>query len=207
MEKEQKKFNCFKSEELEKNKEKSDLAHILEVTLENKSTEVKDLKLELSKALTEVDNIKGNLKEIQGYQFRCKSCEYEASTESLLKEHMMKHEPTCKFCESKFKTSQSLEKHTCKLSINNSEYKQFYLKNWILTHGCTAIFDKHQSKETAILHNDACMTHVCPCRELPGWHEPGDSMHDEKGIFHAARQEFIENGVVHWSALCQELED
>ena len=54
---------------------------------------------------------------------------------------MMKREPTCTFCEFKFKTSQGFEKHTCKLSIINSEYKQFYLKNWILTHGFTAIFD------------------------------------------------------------------
>ena len=117
LEKEQNKFKHFKSEEAKKKKEKSDLVDILEVTLENKNTEVNDLKLLLSKAFTEVENTKENLKAIQGYQFRCKSCEYEASTESLLKEHMMKHEPTCKFCESKFKTSLAMENTHANLAL------------------------------------------------------------------------------------------
>ena len=143
---------------------------------------------------------------MEDIDLRCKCCDFKASTEAQLQEHMIKHEPTCKFCDLKFKSSTALERHTCKLSINNAEFKQFYLKNWILTHGCTGIYDKHQSKEVAVLHNDACWTHTCPWRELPGWQTSDQSLHDGDGIFHGARKEFIENGIVHWSPLCQEFE-
>ena len=101
----------------------------------------------------------------------------------------------------KFKTGD-----TCKLNIVNAEFKHFYLKNWILTHGCTAIFDKHQREEIAVLHIDKCWTHVCPCRELPGWHT-GDSLHDANGIFHADRDKLIEDGMVNWSSLCEEIQN
>ena len=177
------------------------------MTLENKNTEVNDLGVKLSTALIEIETLKGNLKDIQGHQFKCHNCEFKCSSEALLQEHLKKHEPTCKFCDNKFKTYGALEKHTCKLNISNAEFNQFYLKNWILTHGCTGIFNKHQLKEIAVLHNDTCWTHVCPCRELPGWHTSDESLHDGHGIFHGERKEFIENGVVNWSALCEEFED
>ena len=71
----------------------------------------------------------------------------------------------------------------------------------MLSHGCSAVFNKHQKKEIAILHNENCWNHVSPCRELPAWHTlgQGDSLGDEHGILHAERNEFIEVGVVHWS--------
>ena len=201
------KFDQYKNEELKKAKDKSDLVDILEATLENKKIEVNDLKKQLSKAFIEIEDLKGSLEDIQKYQFKCQNCEYEASTEVLLEEHMKKHEPICKFCNLTFKTSETLKKHTCKLNIENAEFKQFYLKNWILTHGCTALFNKNQMKEIAILHNETCFTHICPCRELPGWHCLGDTMYDADGILHAPRKDFIDNGVVNWSELHKELED
>ena len=173
------------------------------MTLEHRNTEVQDLKVKLAKALAEMENLECNLQEVQEYKFKCENCEFKCSTDILLKEHMMEHEASCKFCDSKFKTSEALRKHTCKQNIGNAEYKQFYLKNWILTHGCTGIYNKHQLKEIAVLHNETCWTHVCPCRELPGWH-CGNSLHDGDGIFHAKRRDFIENGVVSWSDLCKE---
>ena len=45
---------------------------------------------------------------------------------------------------------------------------------------------------------------MCPCRELPGWHT-GDIMHDANGMLHADRDKFIEDGVVNWSSLCEEI--
>ena len=208
LDKDKVKFNNSKIEESRRTKEQSDLVDILEATVESKKIEVNDLKEQLSDALLEIQNVKEYSKDIQQYKFNCESCEYMASTEAQLQEHKVKHEQICKFCESKFKTLETLGKHTCKLNISNSEFKQFYIKNWILTHGCSGIFDKHLSKEVAILHNETCWNHVCPCRELPGWHySGGESLHDGNGILHAARSEFIENGVVHWSTLCKEFED
>ena len=177
------------------------------MTIENENKEVNDLEVKLSTALNQIDTLKDDLKDIQGHQFICQTCEFKCSSEALLQEHLKKHEPNCKFCDNKFKTDGALEKHTCKLNINNAEYNQFYLKNWILTHGCTGIFNKHQLKEIAVLHTDTCWSHVCPCRELPGWHTSDESLCDEHGIFHGERKEFIENGVVNWSALSKELQD
>ena len=172
----------------------------------NKNIELTDLKEQLSKAFTEIVTLKGALKDAQEYSFSCQMCNFEASIELLLKEHVkFKHEPICKFCELKFLSSEAKEKHTCKLNINNSEFQQFYIKNWILTHGSSGVYNKHEQKEIAILHNDKCWRHICPCRELPGWHSLGEIMNDEHGILHAARSEFVENGVVHWAALSKEL--
>ena len=148
--------------------------------------------------------MKIELKDAKVCQFKCNDCDYGASTEAILQEHIhTKHEPTCKFCELKFKTSDAFEKHTCKINIKNAEFKQYYLKNWILTHGCTGIFSKHEQKEIAILHNKKCWTHVCPCRELPGWKSLGEILSDADGILHAGREQFIENEEVHWSDLCE----
>ena len=158
----------------------------------------------MSKAYADVKILTGDLKVAQ--QFSCQHCDFKTSTEVLLKEHIeVKHEPECKFCEKQFQTSELLEKHTCKLNINNAEFKEFYMKNWILTHGCSAVFSKHLQKEIAILHIDNCWKHICPCRELPAWHSLGEILDDENGILHAGRGDFIENGVVHWSALCKEM--
>ena len=107
------------------------------------------------------------------------------------------------FCELKFKTSDAFEKHTFKINIKNAELKQYYLKKWVLTHGCTGIFSKHEQKEIAILHNKKCWTHVCPCRELPGWKSLGEILSDADGILHAGREHLIKNGEVHWSDLCE----
>ena len=49
-----------------------------------------------------------------------------------------------------------------------------------------------------------CWSHVVPCRELPGWHTPDQTMHDEHGTFHGERKQFIQNGVVLWKTLCKE---
>ena len=143
-----------KTEESKRNKDNTDLIEILEVTLENKDTEVNDLKRQLSKAFSVIDNLKhdSNLA-----QFGCQICEYKASTEELLQKHIEKqHEPTCTFCELTFKTSEELEKHTCKISISNAEFKQLYLKNWILTHGCTRIFKSFRNKQIANVIHLAC---------------------------------------------------
>ena len=140
------------------------------MTLENKNTKLNDLKGQLSKAFSEIDTLKHDLNLAQ---FGCQQCDYKAYTEELLQKHIhQKHEPNCKFCERTFETSEELGKHTCKISITNAEFKQFYLKNWILTHGCTRIFNKHRKKEVAILHIEKCWIHVVPCRELPDWHTP-----------------------------------
>ena len=135
----------------------------------------------------------------------CQACDYKAVTDVHLQEHIkMKHEPSCKFCELKFESIESLEKHTCKQNIINAEFKQFYTKNWILTHGCSAVFNKQMQQEVAILHNHNCWAHVCPCRELPGWHT-GDTLSDANGIVHVERKEFVVKGVIRWSALCEEM--
>ena len=124
-------------------------------------------------------------------QFSCQLCDFKTSTEVLLKEHIEdEHEPECKFCEKQFQTSELLEKHTCKLNINNAEFKEFYMKNWILTHGCSAVFSKHLQKEIANLHIDKCWKHICPRRELPAWHSLGEILDDENGILHAGRKDF-----------------
>ena len=172
------------------------------MTVENKKTEINDFKEKLSKALDQIEILKNDLK-VQ-HSFSCQTCDYKASTDIDLEEHMkIKHEPMCNLCDLNFKTIESLEKHTCKQNIDNAEFNQFYTKNWMLSHGCSAVFNKHQQKEIA---NKKCWNHVCPCRELPAWHNlgQGDSLGDEHGILHAERNKFIEDGVVHWSALCKE---
>ena len=107
-------------------KEKHDLVNILEATLENKNTEVDDVKVQLTKAFTEIEELKGSLKDIQECQFRCENCEFHASTNDLLQEHMKEHEPTCEFCGLKFKNGETMKKHTCKLNIVNAEFKQLF---------------------------------------------------------------------------------
>ena len=67
----------------------------MEATLENKNTEVDDVKVQLSKAFTEIEELKVSLKDIQECQFSCENCEFHASTNDLLQEHMKEHEPTC----------------------------------------------------------------------------------------------------------------
>ena len=103
LEKEKIKLNNYKSEESRRTKEHSDLVAILEATLENKNIELKDLDAQLSKALTEIDKVKTNLEDIE---LRCQCCDFKASTEALLHEHAIKHEPTRKFCDLKFKEVQ-----------------------------------------------------------------------------------------------------
>ena len=122
------KLDNFKKEESERANEKLDLIEILEMTLENRNKEVKDLKVQLSKAVTENDALKIELKDTKVSQFKCNDCDYGASTEAILQEHIhTKHEPTCKFCELKFKTSDAFEKHTCKINIKNADRVQAIL--------------------------------------------------------------------------------
>ena len=64
------------------------------------------------------------------------------------------------------------------------------------------MFNNHQQKEVAILNTEKRWIHMVLCIELPGWHTPDATMHDELGIFHADRQQFIQNGMVQWLALC-----
>ena len=70
------------------------------MTLENKNTEVNDMKGQLSKAFSEIDTLKHDLNLAQ---FGCQQCDYKAYTEELLKKQIhQQHEPTCKFCERTF---------------------------------------------------------------------------------------------------------
>ena len=141
------KLDLYKKEESKRFKKKSELVDILDATLETKNIEVNDLKEQMSNAFSESETLKGALEDAEKCVFNCKICNFEASNELLLQEHMkIKHEPTCKFCELTFLTSEAQEKHTCKLNINNPEFQEFYIKNWILTHGCSGVYNKHQLK-------------------------------------------------------------
>ena len=98
-------FDLYKKEQSKRAKETTDLVDILEVTVENKNTGIKDLKEKLSKANADVNILK------VAQQFSCQHCDFKTSTEVLLKEHIeVKHEPKYKFCEKQFQTSESLEK-------------------------------------------------------------------------------------------------
>ena len=116
-----------------------------------------------------------------------------------------KHEYTCLSRDLKFETTEKLKKHVCKLNIKNPEFKQFYMKNWMLTHGCSGLFDRHQFKEIAVLHIDKCWNLICPCRELPDFYILGKSLYNENGVLHLKRKDYIKNGEIGWPALDKEL--
>ena len=71
----------------------------------------------------EIQHLNENPKDIPEDKFKCETCEFMASTEAQLQDHMVKHEHICKFCELTFKTLETLGKHTCKLNIGYSEFK------------------------------------------------------------------------------------
>ena len=73
-------FDQNKREESKEAKEKKDLIDILEVTVENKNSEVNDLREKLSKAFDQIEILKSDSK-VQ-HSFSCQTCDYKASTDN-----------------------------------------------------------------------------------------------------------------------------
>ena len=194
--------------EIGKFKDKCDLVDILEITLKDKKTEIEELKLELSRIKDEFREMKKEFGILKDSSYKCESCDYRAVTGENLKAHIREnHENTCLSCNLEFETHDKLKKHKCKIIIHNPEFKYYFVKNWLLTHGCSVLFNRNMKKEVAILHSDTCWNLICPCRELPGWYTRGQTLHDADGVFHVALNEVVKEGKVDWQELEDDLED
>ena len=98
----------------------------------------------------------------------------------------------------------SLSKHICKTSIRNPTYGNLYLKNWILTKGCTPIHNKHFQKEVVTMHWDDCWRRICPCPELkPNISDKKE--YDDEDVFHCKVSKFVRNGLVNWSDIMMKI--
>ena len=103
-----------------------------------------------------------------------------------------------------FENDSKLRTHICKTNIRNPTYGNLYLNNWILTKGCTPIFNRHFKKEVVTLHWEDCWRRICPCQELkPNISDKNEF--DKDGVFHCKVSRFVRNGLVNWSDIMMEI--
>ena len=169
--------------ESERYLDKCDMIEILENTLRNKNEEINQLKLDFENA--------------KGKEYLCSVCDFKCSNSSILTEHdKNNHAHKCDVCDLVVKSKEKLNIHICRVTINNPEHKNLYLKNWIVSKSCTTVFCKKQRKEVAILHSEECLD-FDNCK--------GDEpLGVQYGIYHLRLSNCIRNGEVTWSNVITE---
>ena len=138
--------------------------------------------------------------------FKHKRCEYKAGTEDW-STHQEEAWDFIFICDLVFESNGKLKKHKCTSIIQNPEFKYYYVKNWLLIHGCSGLFNRKLRKEVAILQNETCWNLICTCRELPGWYSLGQTLHDADGVFHIVLKDVVRDGKVNWKDLVDDLAD
>ena len=133
-----------KIDDLEKElKEKDDSIAILESTLNNKTFEN--------------DKLKEDVKNLKKRLFPCIFCDYTFESEEDLSNHVRRmHDEKCNKCDLGFDDRRKLRDHICKVHLRNPARGNCYMKNWIVTNGCTPIYNKATMTEIATLHCDDC---------------------------------------------------
>ena len=147
------------------------------------------------------------LRKIKMVQFSCVFCNYKTDSENSLKVHIRaNHDWKCKACDLAFETNSKLDGHICKTNIRHPTYGNLYINNWILTKGCTPIFNNCTKKKVVNIHHKDCWRRICPCPEL----KPNISDRipvDENEVLHCNVSRFVRNGLVNWPQLVRLMEN
>ena len=140
------------------------------------------------------------------HSFTCDLCDFETPDEKEIQPHRLEtHTVVCEHCSETFIGQRKLEKHTCKIHIQNPEYGDLYMKNWIKRDICFHVYSNNKKQELAVLHSTSCWEDSKFCSEIPPNFKASEkSIIDPGGLIHmpAVKSKFLkENGIISWLPL------
>ena len=132
-------------------REKDDTIDMLNIIVENKKSELVNLKKELIDQKTDSSN------KSSSDTFKCDQCEYTTESINGLKIHKGRmHEIKCDVCDEMFGGERKLKTHICRNHIENPTCGKLYTKSWNSPNECIRVFCNEQKKQLAIIHSKDC---------------------------------------------------
>ena len=115
----------------------------------------------------------------------CGLCDFVSDDETDIYVHVTSnHKFRCNTCNSEFKSEKKIKEHTCRIYIENPEFGEYYMKNWIIANSCARIFSKSLSRDILFLHTEQCIEKVKSCPDLLVYYDK-DMVNYDGAIWHA----------------------
>ena len=99
-----------------------------------------------------------------------------------------------------FKDKVKMKSHMCRIHIDNPTCGDYYLKNWILSEGCTRIYSNSRKSLLVFLHSEECITNTNRCPDMISYYDR-EMINYDGVIFHAALNDYYYDGSVNWLEL------
>ena len=117
---------------------------------------------------------------------KCGTCDFVSDDETDINLHRIFHNNlTCDTCNLAFESERKLSNHMCRINITNPACGDSYMKNWIISNGCTRVFSTSLQTEIVFLHSQQCIDGVKSCPDiLPDY--DSDMVNYDGEVWHAS---------------------